>query len=582
MAKPIPAVACIRMSTDTQDMSPQQQRAAIADLARQNGYEIIREYLDEGKSGSKDLKKRTGFLKMVEDSAKRDFKVVLCWDVARFSRLDPLKAAGFKDTLRDNGIYLHTCKEGKIEWNRIDQFIVDVVYAATAHEYSKSLSKDSIRGRVDSILSGNWANGKVPIGYDRLYIDPDGNEYPVARLARFAKPRNWRKQLVINETEADLVRWIFAEFLNNDLSLREIARRIKAPRPNGKPGAWTKNAVAEVLSNKAYAGYAYVGANKNAYRESLNKIDYVECAGAIPAIIGIKDWESAQAKLDHNKAVKARVQPGKSSPLSGIMFCGHCGYALGKHEYKNKRTGEKTAYFSCSSGTVRPSLGCRQWSVTEAEYLPLIIANLIREVDEAVVEALNASPTDADRADDPLSAKKAELTALIKRLDQAEADFLGTPRGPRKDRQKAIIQQWESEQAELERQIANLSMTEGDISKFAKWWESVRGDLVTVRPIVWGNPHTVEWGDGTTQKVEEPIQAAVMVEGDRFRNLLKSLGVKVAVWWRPRESRPGTYEVDHAELTINGKSSTHTMAPCARRSGSAPAGGPTRRTACRR
>jgi DNA invertase Pin-like site-specific DNA recombinase len=90
------------MSSDQQEDSPAQQRAALADLARQHGYKIIREYVDEGKSGSKNLRKRAGFLRMIEDASSREFKVVLCWDMARFSRLHPLKAATFKDRLRDN------------------------------------------------------------------------------------------------------------------------------------------------------------------------------------------------------------------------------------------------------------------------------------------------------------------------------------------------------------------------------------------------------------------------------------------------------------------------------------------------
>ena len=47
----IPAVSCIRMSSDKQDASPEQQREEIAKLAERGGYHIIREYFDDSISG---------------------------------------------------------------------------------------------------------------------------------------------------------------------------------------------------------------------------------------------------------------------------------------------------------------------------------------------------------------------------------------------------------------------------------------------------------------------------------------------------------------------------------------------------
>ncbi len=105
---------------------------------------------------------------MIEDSHRREWQAILCWDVARFGRLDPLKSAGYKDTLRTNGVHIHTCKEGVIRWERFEEFVVDVVHQAAAHQYSQSLSRDTIRGRLDMLERGEYPNGPIPYGYDRL------------------------------------------------------------------------------------------------------------------------------------------------------------------------------------------------------------------------------------------------------------------------------------------------------------------------------------------------------------------------------------------------------------------------------
>jgi len=39
--------------------------------------------------------------------------------------------------------------------------------------YEKQVS-DSIRGRIALLERGEWPHGKVPYGYDSLYIDPSG------------------------------------------------------------------------------------------------------------------------------------------------------------------------------------------------------------------------------------------------------------------------------------------------------------------------------------------------------------------------------------------------------------------------
>ena len=92
MSRLTPAVSYLRMSTDRQEASIPDQREAVAKLARDHGYAIVREYKDEGISGD-DTERRAGFLGMLDD-AKRlgDFRAVLCWDQDRFGRFDPMDA----------------------------------------------------------------------------------------------------------------------------------------------------------------------------------------------------------------------------------------------------------------------------------------------------------------------------------------------------------------------------------------------------------------------------------------------------------------------------------------------------------
>jgi DNA invertase Pin-like site-specific DNA recombinase len=64
---PIPAVAYYRMSSDKQECSIEDQRAAVAEYAKAHNYVILREYLDEGISGWKS-EERKGFQKLIADA----------------------------------------------------------------------------------------------------------------------------------------------------------------------------------------------------------------------------------------------------------------------------------------------------------------------------------------------------------------------------------------------------------------------------------------------------------------------------------------------------------------------------------
>src|SRR5262245_8370130 len=102
----IPAAAYIRMSSDMQDMSPERQRMELENFAQKRGYRIIRWYCDLGVSGSRDESARVEFQRMLLDSAKGDFKAVLCVNVKRFGRQDSQHSAAPKLILRMNGVYL--------------------------------------------------------------------------------------------------------------------------------------------------------------------------------------------------------------------------------------------------------------------------------------------------------------------------------------------------------------------------------------------------------------------------------------------------------------------------------------------
>src|SRR4051794_31905425 len=95
----IPVVVYYRCSSPQQELSVDEQREVVEAYCARKGYRIIREYVDEGKSASKDPEKRTDFNRMIADSKAQDFRVVVCYDAARFTRFDNIEGSTPKQIL---------------------------------------------------------------------------------------------------------------------------------------------------------------------------------------------------------------------------------------------------------------------------------------------------------------------------------------------------------------------------------------------------------------------------------------------------------------------------------------------------
>ena len=133
LPEPTPVALYARVSSDRQnvDLSVAAQLRALRDYAKENGYVVVREYVDESKSGLID--DRPAFKKMFDEARMPEagFREVLVWKFSRFTR-DREHAIAFKTILRRRGVRVvsitepiddtptGTFKEGIIE--SLDEF----------------------------------------------------------------------------------------------------------------------------------------------------------------------------------------------------------------------------------------------------------------------------------------------------------------------------------------------------------------------------------------------------------------------------------------------------------------------------
>ena len=96
------AVVYARFSSERQrEESIEGQIRECREYAKNNDITIIAEYIDRALSASKDTDKRLEFQRMIRDSAKRDFDIVLVWKLDRFAR-SRYDSAHYKHILKKN------------------------------------------------------------------------------------------------------------------------------------------------------------------------------------------------------------------------------------------------------------------------------------------------------------------------------------------------------------------------------------------------------------------------------------------------------------------------------------------------
>ena len=160
------AVLYCRFSSDKQsDQSIDGQLRECIAFAEKNGMTIIENYIDRALSAKSDA--RPEFQKMIKDSAKRLFDIVIVWKLDRFSR-DRFDSAHYKRILRLNGVKVVSATEAIADDST--GILLESLLEGYAEFYSVELSEKVRRGLTENALKCKYNGGNVPLGY---YIDDE-------------------------------------------------------------------------------------------------------------------------------------------------------------------------------------------------------------------------------------------------------------------------------------------------------------------------------------------------------------------------------------------------------------------------
>lgn len=170
------AVIYVRMSTESQDYSIDHQRAKIREYAEAHAIRIIREYVDDGKSGL-DIRRRAGLLSLMRDvqSAQPDFTHILVYDISRWGRFQDIDEAAYHEhTCRRAGIEVVYCGEKFAGESGPYASLLKSMKRVMAAEYSRDLSEKVFIAQSRFTEMGFKQGGHAGYGLRRLALKACG------------------------------------------------------------------------------------------------------------------------------------------------------------------------------------------------------------------------------------------------------------------------------------------------------------------------------------------------------------------------------------------------------------------------
>lgn len=252
------AAEYVRMSTEHQKYSTENQADAIREYAARRGFEIVRTYADAGKSGLS-LEGRDALKQLIADVEGKlaDFSTILVYDVSRWGRFqDADESAYYEYVCKRAGITVQYCAEQFENDGSPVSTIVKSVKRAMAGEYSRELSAKVFTGQCRLIELGYRQGGPPGYGLRRRLIDQSGAFKSELARGEHKSFQTDRVVLVPGPSgETETVRWVYRSFVEEGRSEREIAGLLNSKGVATDLGrSWTRGTVHQVLINEKYVG----------------------------------------------------------------------------------------------------------------------------------------------------------------------------------------------------------------------------------------------------------------------------------------------------------------------------------------
>ena len=270
------------------------------------GWVLVEVYSDGAISGT--VVERPEFQRMMEDCRAKKIDRIITKSITRFARNTVALLAAVRE-LKDLGIDVFFEKEDLHSISPDGELLLTFL-ALYAEEEARSASENQ-RWRIRK----KFEQGQTTVGKMLGYRLKDG-------------------KLVVVPEEAEIVRWIYTEYLSGK-SINKITKELNsAAIPAARSCVWNAGTVTKILKNEKYTGSmilqkTYCPDFRTKKQIPNNgQVPMYEVTGSHEAIIPLEQFNDVQQKLAEVRAErKGRATRNTPTLFAGLMKCGQCGSA---------------------------------------------------------------------------------------------------------------------------------------------------------------------------------------------------------------------------------------------------------------
>jgi len=434
-------------------------------IKKNNTWMFVPGYIDEGLSGIS-TKRRENFNRMIEDAALDRFDLIITKEISRFAR-NTLDSIQFTRQLLGSGVGVFFQNDNINTFDEDSELRLSIM---------SSIAQDELRKLSSRVKFGHQQaiRQNVVLGNSRIFGYRKNNG-----------------RLVIDETQADMVRELYERYATDSYSMKQLESLFweKGYRNlNGKKIA--HSTMSGMISNPKYKGY-YVG-NKvkvvdmfTKKQKFLPQEEWVmfkdETGEIVPAIVSEALWEQANAVL-RRRSEDVKNRKGicnHDNLLTGKLICTNCGTPYYRRESKD-RQGNKNSKWVCSGKINNGKESCNAIPIYEKELLPLIfeVFRDTRDVSVSMIaeyERMYAAITGDGNLAKKIAAAQASVDLILKKksklLELAALDSITA------DDFKVMTAQCNADLKTAEQELATLQEQQESGDVFCMHMEQIRSVL---------------------------------------------------------------------------------------------------------
>lgn len=403
------------------------QKLILERYARENGFEIVDEYIDDGYSGTNF--NRPGLKRLIEDAQCGRIDTIIVKDLSRFGR-DYLQVGQYTEYIfPEFNIRFIAVTDNVDSAIQKDDDLDTTPLKNIFNEWQAANTSRKIKRVIEAgAKAGKYRVCQAPYGY--------------------VKGTDEKKLPVIDEPAASNVRRMF-EMRASGISPNKIAQTFNdehIPIPSdykeekfGIPNTrrshhlWSCATVKQILNNPIYLGHLVqmrttTVSYKNKKKINRDPEDMIITYNTHEAIVSQELWDKCR-EMEASVSQGKKTNTGYVHPLSGLVYCADCGnkmymkYNNTRHSRKGPRIYYRENY-SCGAYEKFGSRACSSHYIQIKILNQIVLQDIRSKIDLVSIDEKKAR-TDFLRQRDKLAKKEETESRKQLRKDKARLEELG-------------------------------------------------------------------------------------------------------------------------------------------------------------